>query len=208
MANTPGGQAASSGNGSPPRAVRPLAGGLGPAVVPIAAPPARQRVLIRQMEPSVAVEGVFAIQNAQLSAAKDGNAYIRCLVADRSGRAPARMWRVSESFFRTLPTDGFVWLRGETQRYQGELQIVIKEIEPAQPSPDELLDLLPCSKHDREEMFAELSDRLRSLADPGVKCLAAAYVDDADLMERFKRAPAAMSLHHAFISGLLAHTLS
>ncbi len=164
--------------------------------------------MIRQLQDSQYIEGVFAIQNCQLGQTKGGKPYIKCLLADRSGRVPGRMWNASEELFSTLPTDGFVYIQGQSQPYQGEMQIIIQQIEKCTPTEAELLDLLPCTQYDIEEMFTELSGILASLKHPAINALARMYLDDAELMEKFKRAPAAMSLHHAFIGGLLEHTLS
>ena len=53
------------------------------------------------------VEGVFAIQNCQLGQTKTGKPFIKCLLADKTGRTPGRMWNASQELFSTLPTDGF-----------------------------------------------------------------------------------------------------
>lgn len=166
------------------------------------------RTLIRNLAPSQLVEGVYAIYNCQLGQTKGGKPYIKCLLGDRSGRTPGRMWNASEQLFRSLPTDGFVRIEGQTQPYQGELQIIIQNIQGVEPTESELADLLPCSQHDPEQMFRELGATLDTLSHPAIKALTQAYLDDAELMSRFKQAPAAMTLHHAFLGGLLEHTLS
>jgi 3'-5' exoribonuclease len=170
--------------------------------------PPGKRTLIRDLAATQLVEGVFAIQNCQLGQTKGGKPFIKCLLADRSGRVPGRMWNASEELFSTLPTDGFVWMQGQTQPYQGEMQIVIHQIEKVAPSEADLFELLPRSQYDCEQMFAELGRIMSTLSDPGIKCLAQSYLEDEELMAKFKCAPAAMSLHHAFVGGLLEHTLS
>ena len=154
------------------------------------------------------VEGLFAISNAQLGRTRADKPYLRCLVADKTGELPARMWSVDEGTFRKLPTEGFVYLEGETQPYQGELQLILHTIEPAEPSPEQMRDLLPCSKRPVGEMFAELTALLDTLKHPAVKALASTYLNDAYLMDAFRQCPAAKSMHHAYLGGLLEHTLS
>ncbi|MCE9589938.1 MAG: HD domain-containing protein [Planctomycetes bacterium] len=175
--------------------------------MPTQTPPSR-RAFIKDLEANKLVEGVYAIQNCQIGQTKAGKPFIKCLIADKTGRTPGRMWNATEELFSTLPTDGFVWISAQSQPYQGEMQLIIQQIEKATPSPVELADLLPCSKYDPEEMFAEVTKVMESLTHPAIKALAKQYLDDTDLMDRFKRAPAAMTLHHAYISGLLEHTLS
>src|SRR5688572_13709386 len=103
--------------------------------------PMVKRILIREMQASQLLEGVYAIQNCQLGQTKGGKPFIKCLLADRSGRAPGRMWNTSEEIFNGLPTDGFVRIQGQSQPYQGEMQIIIHQIERCTPREDDLIDL-------------------------------------------------------------------
>ena len=165
------------------------------------------RRYISDFKPSERVSGAFSIINAQIGRTRQDKPYLRCLVGDKTGELPARMWSIDEATYRRLPTDGFVWIEGETQPYQGELQLIVHQIDPLDPTPEQLRELLPCSERDPEEMFAEVVELLGTLEHPAMQALAKAYLDDEYLMDAFKRCPAAKSLHHAFLGGLLEHTL-
>jgi 3'-5' exoribonuclease len=165
------------------------------------------RVYIRDLQAAQNLEGVFAVQNCQLGKTKNGKPFIKCLLADKTGRTPGRMWNTSEEQFQTLPTDGFVWIAGQTQPYQGEMQIIIQDIRPYEPSAKDLMDLLPSTEHDIDEMFAQVLGFLQSLKHPAIKELANRYLEDGELMDKFCKAPAAMTLHHAYLGGLLEHTV-
>lgn len=166
------------------------------------------RVYITSLNPNQIVEGVFTIQNCQLGLTKAGKPFIKCLLADRSGRAPGRMWNASEQLFNALPTDGFVYIEGQTQPYQGEMQIIIQHIEAVTPRAEDLMDLLPSTQRDIGQMFTQVSGMLESMKSPALRALAQQYLNDRALMEAFRRAPAAMTLHHAYLGGLLEHTAS
>jgi 3'-5' exoribonuclease len=163
---------------------------------------------IAEFMPSERVAGVFAITNAQLGRTRQDKPFLKVMVSDKTGELTARMWSIDEATFRGLPTDGFAYIEGETQPYQGELQLIIQAISPAEPTADEMRDLLPCSKRDPAEMFAEVTALLETLEHPGMRSLAKLYLDDARLMEEFLKAPAAKSMHHAYLGGLLEHTLT
>lgn len=154
------------------------------------------------------VAGAYSIANAQLGKTRTDKLYLRCLIGDKTGELPARMWTIDEAKFNELPTDGFVWLDGATQLYDGGVQLIIQIIRPIEPSAEEIRELLPCSQRPPEEMFAELRTLLGTLQHPSMKALAEAYLADELLMDQFKRCPAAKSMHHAYIGGLLEHTLS
>jgi 3'-5' exoribonuclease len=166
------------------------------------------RVYIADMTPNQMVEGVFTVQNCQLGLTKAGKPFIKCVLADRTGRTPGRMWNTTEELFNSLPTDGFVYLEGQTQPYQGEMQIIIQHIEAAKPRAEDLHDLLPSTKRNVDEMFSQVKRTLDSIKHPHLKALAAEYLGDKPLMAKFIAAPAAMALHHAYLGGLLEHTLN
>lgn len=166
-----------------------------------------RHVYIKELTPNQRIEGVYAVQNCQLGQTRAGKPFLKCLLCDKTGRTPGRMWNATEELFKKLPTDGFVFIEGVTQPYQGEMQIIIENIGAVQPSPGELLELLPSSKFDADQMFADLSAILYQIQDTAIKALVDCYLFDDALMDQFKRAPAAMSLHHAYLSGLLEHTL-
>ncbi|MFO0858247.1 MAG: HD domain-containing protein [Phycisphaerales bacterium] len=170
--------------------------------------PSSQRKFIRDVGAPEFIRGLFSIANAQMGQTRQGKPYLKCIVGDRTGEMPGRMWTIDEQAFRRLPTDGFVYLEGETQPYQGELQLIIHMIEPAEPSNEQVKDLLPCTTRDIDQMFAELTNILGTLQHPAAKALAQVYLSDKTLMDNFKRAPAAKSMHHAWLGGLLEHTLT
>ncbi len=166
-----------------------------------------ERVYIRDLQAAQNIDGVFAVQNCQLGKTKNGKPFIKCLLADKTGRTPGRMWNTTEEQFATLPTDGFVWIAGQTQPYQGEMQIIIQDIRPYEPSASDLTELLPSTEYDIDQMFTEVLGLLQSLEHPAIKELANRYLEDGVLMDKFCKAPAAMTLHHAYLGGLLEHTL-
>lgn len=175
---------------------------------PTTAPTAAPRRYIRDLRASERVAGTFSIANAQLGKTRNDKPYLRCLLGDKTGEVPGRMWSIDEAVFARLPTDGFVYLEGETQAYQGEIQIIIQSIEPVDPTPEQLGDLLPCSKRPPDEMLAELTAILGTLEHPAMRALAEAFLSDEMFIAAFKQAPAAKSMHHAYLGGLLEHTLS
>lgn len=163
---------------------------------------------ICDLGPSERFGGSFAIANAQRGVTRNGDPYLKCLLSDKTGRLPARKWSISEDLFQRLPTDGFVYCEGQTQPYQGELQLILDTIEPMEPSAAELRDLLPSTDRDVEAMFAEVQAMLGSLSHPAMQALARTYLADEMLMDQFKLAPAAKMMHHAYLGGLLEHTLT
>lgn len=176
--------------------------------VPARTPTAPPRRYVRELRAAERIAGAFSIANAQLGKTRNDKHYLRCLLGDRTGEVPGRMWSIDEAMFSQLPTDGFVYLEGETQAYQGEIQIIIQQIQAIDPSHEQLADLLPCSKRHPDDMMSELCKMLDTLKHPALRALADAFCKDEHFIAAFKQCPAAKSMHHAYLGGLLEHTLS
>lgn len=175
----------------------------------VSARPAAPRQYIAELkDPPQMLRGTFAIINKQLGTTREGKFYLKCLIGDRTGQITARKWTLDEATYTSLPTDGFVTLEGQTQAYQGEVQLIINDIGPAEPTPEQIRELLPSCKRPPQEMLAELTAILGTLKHPGMQALAKVYLDDEFLMSQFMQAPAAKSMHHAYLGGLLEHTLN
>ncbi len=153
------------------------------------------------------VHGVYSLVNPQIGTTRNGEPFLKCLLRDATGEAIGRRWRFDPATMADITSTGFVGIEGEQEMYQDKLQIKITDIWFHEPTTDELTELLPSTRKNIDEMFAEVSALIQSLEHPAAKALGAAYLDDAKLMEDFRVAPAAMQIHHAWIGGLLEHTL-
>ena len=167
----------------------------------------RQQYL-RDCRPGDVAEDVFVISGKQLAAGKDGKHYIKAFISDRTAQVTARMWNATRDIFNALPDGGFIRLRGRVENYQNNLQVILEQTWPAKEGTFEIGDLLPQTKKDIGAMCSKLQEILGSIQNRHLSALVQAYLDDEPLMSCFCKAPAAMSFHHAYIGGLLEHTLN
>lgn len=154
------------------------------------------------------IDDVYVVTNKQLSTTNQGKLFIKCFVSDRSAQLNARMWNANKTIFDKLPEAGFVYLRGRVENFQQNFQVIIDDFEPAAEGSFEIADLLPNTDKDVKQMFARLVELLESLQNRHVAAIVDAYLQDEPLMRDFRRAPAAMNFHHAYLGGLLEHTLN
>ncbi len=168
---------------------------------------ATQHIDIRSLPPNGYVEGVYSVINPQIGTTRAGKGYLKCLLRDATGEIAARQWTFDEAAFGDLGSTGFVYAAGHTQLYNGQMQLIVEQIRPVQVDEEELAALLPSTTRDIDEMFAEVAKMMGGLEHPAMKALADVYLADEDLMRSFRQAPAAVSMHHAYIGGLLEHTL-
>ncbi len=167
-----------------------------------------RRLFLREAAPGDLVENVYVMTGKQFAATTTGKFYIKAFISDRTCQMPARMWNASREIFADLPDSGFVSIRGRIENYQSNLQLIIEEAWPAKEGTFDQADLLPHTEKDITQMCGRLQELCGSIQNRHLAALIQAYLDDESLMNRFCKAPAAMSFHHAFLGGLLEHTLN
>jgi 3'-5' exoribonuclease len=166
------------------------------------------RKFLRDAIPGDVIDDVYVVNGKQISATSNGKHFIKLMVSDRSMSVTSRIWNATRDMFNAMPESGFLKLRGRVENYQNNLQVIVEQMWPAKDGTYEIADLLPHTTKDIPAMCAKLKSILTSLQSRFVSAIIGAYLDDEEMMGNFCRAPAAMSFHHAFLGGLLEHTLN
>ena len=166
------------------------------------------RKFISQLNGGTTIDEIFLVQNKDLRTTKNGSLYIQAQLSDRTGMIDARMWDASTPFFESLGNDTFLRIKGRTEIYQNKIQLIIKHISKTNQEDIKLEDYLPGTEQDVSEMFSELKQIVSSIKQPHLKNLLNLFFSDKDFCKGFCSAPAAVQYHHAFLGGLLEHTLS
>jgi 3'-5' exoribonuclease len=167
-----------------------------------------RRLFLRDCSPGDLIEDVYVLTGKQLGTTQTNKHFIKAFVGDRSGQVTARMWNATRDIFNALPDSGFIRLRGRVENYQNNLQLIIEQVWPAKEGTYEVGDLLPQTERNINEMCRKLHELCESIQNRHLAALVQCYLDDEQLMGNFCKAPAAQGFHHAFIGGLLEHTLN
>ena len=167
------------------------------------------RTYIEQLTtPGQIVEDVYQVASKDLRTTKKGAYFISARLRDRTGELRAIMWDATEALFAAIPQEGYAMVKGRVGEYGGALQVVIEAMRPARGNEVTAADFLPVGPGDPEQDLAHLKAILDEIERPALKALVEAVWADKTLIENFKRAPAAEKLHHAYLGGLVEHTLS
>lgn len=154
------------------------------------------------------INDVFLLTEKQLRPNKNGNLYLLMRLADRTGNVNAMMWNASDLTGRDFQVGDYVLIEGTTQHYNGNLQIIVNQVEPAEPGRVNEDELLQVDRKKTEGHMQRLSDLLRSLENVHLQYLAEAFLLDETLTSQLKSAPAGIKTHHAYHGGLLEHVVS
>jgi len=151
---------------------------------------------------------VYMIAQKELRTTSNGGLYIHVVLADRTGQIVGRQWQATQELYDLLPADGFIRVRGRVESYKNALQFIVDGVQQVDRRDIAMGDFLPRTDKDIDKMFERAKTILRKVRDRNLQFLIKQFVLDEDLMAKFKSAPAAVQMHHAYIGGLLEHTLN
>lgn len=151
---------------------------------------------------------IFLIRSKDLRTTNQGGMYIHAVLQDKSGHLVARVWQASQQMFDDIPEGGFMRFKGRAENYKGNLQFIVDATRKAEPGSFDCADFVPTTKSDVVTMWTRLVEILGGVKHPELSALIQEFLADEPLMSEFRKAPAATTMHHAYIGGLLEHTLS
>jgi 3'-5' exoribonuclease len=163
---------------------------------------------VADLQANQVVTGTFLVQSKDIRQKKTGEPYLSLILTDRTGELDAKMWDNVEEVMETFGRDDFIRTRGLVQVHHNRLQLTIQKLQKVEESSVEFADYFPASKRDPVEMFRELRGIVNAFQNEHLKALLNAMLDDGEIARLYQMAPAAKSMHHAYLGGLLEHVLS
>lgn len=171
-----------------------------------------EKILISDIKENQKVESIFLVKSKSYATGKTGKPYIYLKLSDKTGEMKGYIWDNAEKFNALFETGDLIKIKSKTSVFQNELQLGISDIEKIQL--DRLEDgaiglFLKSTKYDIDTMFSELGSILKeNLTDEFIIKLTGKFLTDENYIKQLKTLPAAKSIHHAYVGGLLEHTLS
>lgn len=171
----------------------------------IEAPEARPAVA--DLRDGADVDAVFACARKDRLTARSGTTYLALELRDRTGSIPGRAFRDADFLAGQFDRGDLVHVTGRVERFREELQIDVKSICRADQELDPAA-FLPMAYRDLEELDGFLEHFAREVHDPDYRRLLNTMLADATFREALRRAPCSRSGHHAYLGGLLEHTVA
>jgi 3'-5' exoribonuclease len=167
-----------------------------------------KKTYVKDIKAGDFVDEVFILSEKVLSRKKDGKNFLNLSVSDKTGGLKGVMWDGVEEIAAGVAMGDYVHIKGNVSEYKGNLQLVVKSVLKVEESGVLPSEFLPTTGRDVDQMFQRLGQLIDSVATPCIRELLWAFFTDPDIAGPFKSAPAAKNMHHAYLGGLLEHTLS
>jgi 3'-5' exoribonuclease len=161
---------------------------------------------IATLRPGDEVDGVFACARKDRLQARSGMPYLALELRDRSGAIQARAFRDADVLAGRFERGDLVHVRGRVERFRDELQVEVREIARAEAADPAAF--LPVAYRDLDELDGFLEHLAREVHDPGYSGLLERLLGDGPLRAAWRRAPCTRGGHHAYLGGLLEHTVA
>jgi len=163
---------------------------------------------INQIHAGDVLADYFVLAEKTMAQKKDGNNYLNLVLSDRTGNIKGVVWDNAEKLSSQVETGAVVAVKGHVGEYRNNLQVVVKEMTGVSLEETDPADFMLSTARDVDQMFERIVALSESLGAWYLKALFSAFWEDESFTTQFKRAPAAKKMHHAYIGGLLEHTLS
>jgi 3'-5' exoribonuclease len=150
----------------------------------------------------------FVVSSKQVRPRKTGELFLQLTLADRSGTIDAKMWDNVAEHINAFEQDDFVKAKGLVNRYNQKFQFTIHKLRKLEEDEVDFGDFLPTTKKNIDELWQTVAGFVDSFQNPHLQALVRAFIADEEIARAYRTAPAAKTLHHAFIGGLLDHVVS
>jgi 3'-5' exoribonuclease len=165
-----------------------------------------QTARVAELRAGTEVEGVFACTRKDRLTAKSGTPYLAVELRDRTGAVQARAFRDADFLAGQFERGDLVAVRGRVERFREELQLELRSIRRAEGADPAAF--LPTAYRDLDELDGFLEHLAREVYDLDLRALLDAFLEDESFRAELRRAPCTRGGHHAYLGGLLEHTVA
>ena len=165
---------------------------------------------IRDLQNGLLEEGKFLVRRAVLQAAKNNKPFLRLMLADASGHMPAIYFGAApdlKKLSEIAKPGKIIRIQGIVEEFQNVKQIKLMKIEAADDT-EELSRFWARTPLSRRQMYTEMRQLIADIGSNEIRELCSLFLKDRAFMRLFLEAPASRQVHHAYIGGLMEHTLN
>lgn len=167
-----------------------------------------EKQTIQSLKDRDVVEALFIVKEKNVGVGKNGRPFMGLQLGDATGTIDARLWDRVDELAKDFEVGDVLKVKGLVQLFQNRRQLILHRLERVDSDSINFADFIPQSSKDTEDMFVELLQMVRTMKNDHLRQLVLDTLEDPEIRPLILRAPAAKSIHHAWLGGLLEHILS
>lgn len=167
-----------------------------------------ERQTIRSLKDRENVDSLFLVKEKNVAVGKNGRPFMGLQLGDATGTIDARIWDRVDELSRGFEVGDVLKIKGLVQLFQNRKQLIIHRLERVDSTSIDFSEFIPQASRNAEDMFVELLQIVRTMKNDYLRQLVLDTLEDPEIRPLVLKAPAAKSIHHAWLGGLLEHILS
>jgi len=164
-------------------------------------------LFVKDLKPGKEVTDFFVLRKKEIKEKSDGEKFLKLELGDRTGRIDGVVWDNPEQIYDQAQTGEVVKIKGWVSTYKENPQLKVDKLRKAKEGELDLSDFLPASERDLDSLYQEFEKVVSTIQNGYLRRLLELLMEDSTLMEKLKKTPGGKLWHHAYVGGLLEHTL-
>jgi 3'-5' exoribonuclease len=166
------------------------------------------KLFVSDIQPQMQVDEVFRIVDRQLRANRQGNLYLLLQLQDRTGVISGMRWNADEKMAERFSKGSFARVQGASQLHNGMLQLILNQISQVDESTLDMEHFDAGNRVDVEALWSRFNSLVKSISNESLSKIAISFLQDEQLAQSMRMAPAGIKAHHAYPGGFLEHVVS
>lgn len=149
----------------------------------------------------------FVLRKQEIRDTVDGKRFLKLELGDRTGRIDGVVWDNADQIYDLAQTGDVVKIKASVTTYKEMPQLKVEKLRKAKEEEIDLSDFLPASERDLDSLYDEFKEAVSSIQNSHLRSLLELLLKDSSVTEKLKVTPGGKLWHHAYVGGLLQHTL-
>lgn len=149
----------------------------------------------------------FVLRKQEIRDTVDGKRFLKLELGDRTGRIDGVVWDNADQIYDSAQTGDVVKIKASVTTYKEMPQLKVERLRKAKEEEINLSDFLPASERDLDSLYDEFKEAVSSIQNSHLRSLLELLLKDSSVTEKLKVTPGGKLWHHAYVGGLLQHTL-
>ncbi|WP_413612548.1 3'-5' exoribonuclease YhaM family protein [Bdellovibrio sp. HCB-110] len=167
-----------------------------------------ERQSIQSLKDKDAVDSLYLVKEKTVAVGKNGRPFMGLQLGDSTGSIDGRLWDRVDELSREFEVGDVLRVKGQVQLFQNRKQLIVHRLERVDSATVNFEDFIPKASKNVEDMLVELLQMVRTMKNDHLRQLVLDTLEDPEIRPMLLKAPAAKSIHHAWLGGLLEHILS
>jgi len=167
-----------------------------------------ERQNVQSLKDKDNVDSLFLVKEKHVAVGKNGRPFMGLQLGDSTGTIDARLWDRVDELAREFEVGDVLKVKGQVQLFQNRRQLIVHRLERVDSATVNFEDFIPKASKNAEDMMVELLQMVRTMKNDHLRQVVLDTLEDPEIRPKMLKAPAAKTIHHAWLGGLLEHVLS